>query len=200
MAGLDHRGQPRGSSSSTGRGGGAVATIVGRDRRRDGDLPSDALAHAHAGPTRSSGTRSPTTSTTSRTGSRPESAKTHPNFAYRLIHWISSGLDALVRWLYHLLSTLAHVARHDAASAALLALALRRPSRRGDHGRELRVVRRARPLGRQHADARADARRRRALAARRRTARHRRRPLRPVQRAASRPCSTRCRSFPRSRT
>jgi glycine betaine/proline transport system permease protein len=34
-----------------------------------------------------------------------ESAKTHPNFAYRLIHWISSGLDALVRWLYHLLSS-----------------------------------------------------------------------------------------------
>jgi glycine betaine/proline transport system permease protein len=33
-----------------------------------------------------------------------ESAKTHPNFAYRLIDWISSGLDALVRWLYHLLS------------------------------------------------------------------------------------------------
>ncbi|HWJ32059.1 MAG TPA: ABC transporter permease subunit [Gaiellaceae bacterium] len=33
-----------------------------------------------------------------------EGAKTHPNFAYRLIHWISSGLDALVRWLYHLLS------------------------------------------------------------------------------------------------
>jgi glycine betaine/proline transport system permease protein len=33
-----------------------------------------------------------------------ESAKTHPNIAYRLIHWISSGLDALVRWLYHLLS------------------------------------------------------------------------------------------------
>jgi glycine betaine/proline transport system permease protein len=34
-----------------------------------------------------------------------ESDKTHPNFAYRLIHWISSALDALVRWLYHLLST-----------------------------------------------------------------------------------------------
>jgi glycine betaine/proline transport system permease protein len=34
-----------------------------------------------------------------------ESAKTDPNFAYRLIHWISSGLDALVRWLYHLLSS-----------------------------------------------------------------------------------------------
>ena len=34
-----------------------------------------------------------------------ESAKTHPNFAYRVIHWISSGLDALVRWLYHLLSS-----------------------------------------------------------------------------------------------
>ena len=34
-----------------------------------------------------------------------ESSKTHPNFAYRLIHWISSGLDALVRWLYHLLSS-----------------------------------------------------------------------------------------------
>ncbi len=33
-----------------------------------------------------------------------ESAKAHPNFAYRVIHWISSGLDALVRWLYHLLS------------------------------------------------------------------------------------------------
>jgi glycine betaine/proline transport system permease protein len=33
-----------------------------------------------------------------------ESAKTHPNFAYSVIHWISSGLDALVRWLYHLLS------------------------------------------------------------------------------------------------
>jgi glycine betaine/proline transport system permease protein len=33
-----------------------------------------------------------------------ESAKTHPNFAYQLIHWISSGLDTLVRWLYHLLS------------------------------------------------------------------------------------------------
>jgi glycine betaine/proline transport system permease protein len=34
-----------------------------------------------------------------------ESAKTHPNLAYRLIHWISSGLDSLVRWLYHLLSS-----------------------------------------------------------------------------------------------
>ena len=34
-----------------------------------------------------------------------ESDKTHPNFAYRVIHWISSGLDALVRWLYHLLSS-----------------------------------------------------------------------------------------------
>ncbi|HWJ31376.1 MAG TPA: ABC transporter permease subunit [Gaiellaceae bacterium] len=33
-----------------------------------------------------------------------ESAKTHPNLVYRVIHWISSGLDALVRWLYHLLS------------------------------------------------------------------------------------------------
>ena len=34
-----------------------------------------------------------------------ESAKSHPNIVYRLIHWISSGLDALVRWLYHLLSS-----------------------------------------------------------------------------------------------
>ena len=34
-----------------------------------------------------------------------ESDKTHPNFAYQLIHWISSGLDALVRWLYQLLSS-----------------------------------------------------------------------------------------------
>jgi glycine betaine/proline transport system permease protein len=34
-----------------------------------------------------------------------ESDKTHPNLAYRLIHWISSGLDTLVSWLYHLLST-----------------------------------------------------------------------------------------------
>jgi glycine betaine/proline transport system permease protein len=34
-----------------------------------------------------------------------ESDKTHPNLAYRLIHWISSGLDTLVRWLYNLLST-----------------------------------------------------------------------------------------------
>jgi glycine betaine/proline transport system permease protein len=34
-----------------------------------------------------------------------ESAKTHPNVVYRLIHWISSGLDTLVRWLYHLLSS-----------------------------------------------------------------------------------------------
>jgi glycine betaine/proline transport system permease protein len=33
-----------------------------------------------------------------------EGAKTHPNLVYRVIHWISSGLDALVRWLYHLLS------------------------------------------------------------------------------------------------
>jgi glycine betaine/proline transport system permease protein len=34
-----------------------------------------------------------------------ESAKAHPNIAYRIVHWISSGLDALVRWLYDLLST-----------------------------------------------------------------------------------------------
>ena len=34
-----------------------------------------------------------------------ESDKAHPNLAYRVIHWISSGLDALVRWLYHLLSS-----------------------------------------------------------------------------------------------
>ena len=34
-----------------------------------------------------------------------ESSKTHPNLVYRLIHWISTGLDALVRWLYHLLSS-----------------------------------------------------------------------------------------------
>ena len=33
-----------------------------------------------------------------------ESAKTHPNIVYRIIHGISSTLDALVRWLYHLLS------------------------------------------------------------------------------------------------
>jgi len=34
-----------------------------------------------------------------------ESDKAHPNFAYQVIHWISSGLDALVRWLYQLLSS-----------------------------------------------------------------------------------------------
>ncbi|HEY6962953.1 MAG TPA: ABC transporter permease subunit, partial [Gaiellaceae bacterium] len=34
-----------------------------------------------------------------------EGDKTHPNLAYRVIHGISSGLDALVRWLYHLLSS-----------------------------------------------------------------------------------------------
>jgi glycine betaine/proline transport system permease protein len=34
-----------------------------------------------------------------------ESAKAHPNIAYRIVHWISSGLDALVRWLYDLLSS-----------------------------------------------------------------------------------------------
>jgi glycine betaine/proline transport system permease protein len=33
-----------------------------------------------------------------------EGDKTHPNIVYRVIHGISSGLDALVRWLYHLLS------------------------------------------------------------------------------------------------
>jgi glycine betaine/proline transport system permease protein len=33
-----------------------------------------------------------------------ESAKAHPNIVYRIIHGISSTLDALVRWLYHLLS------------------------------------------------------------------------------------------------
>jgi glycine betaine/proline transport system permease protein len=33
-----------------------------------------------------------------------EGDKTHPNVVYRVIHGISSGLDALVRWLYHLLS------------------------------------------------------------------------------------------------
>jgi glycine betaine/proline transport system permease protein len=33
-----------------------------------------------------------------------EGNKTHPNIVYRVIHGISSGLDALVRWLYHLLS------------------------------------------------------------------------------------------------
>jgi glycine betaine/proline transport system permease protein len=31
--------------------------------------------------------------------------KTHPNIVYRVIHGISSALDALVRWLYHLLSS-----------------------------------------------------------------------------------------------
>jgi glycine betaine/proline transport system permease protein len=33
-----------------------------------------------------------------------ESNKAHPNIVYRVIHGISSALDALVRWLYHLLS------------------------------------------------------------------------------------------------
>lgn len=33
-----------------------------------------------------------------------ESDKPHPNVAYRVIHAISSVLDALVRWLYHLFS------------------------------------------------------------------------------------------------
>ena len=33
-----------------------------------------------------------------------ESTKAHPNIAYRIIHGISSTLDALVRWLYQLLS------------------------------------------------------------------------------------------------
>jgi glycine betaine/proline transport system permease protein len=34
-----------------------------------------------------------------------ESDKASPNIVYRVIHGISSGLDALVRWLYHLLSS-----------------------------------------------------------------------------------------------
>jgi glycine betaine/proline transport system permease protein len=34
-----------------------------------------------------------------------EGDKAHPNIVYRVIHGISSGLDALVRWLYHLLSS-----------------------------------------------------------------------------------------------
>jgi len=34
-----------------------------------------------------------------------EGDKTHPNIVYRVIHGISSALDALVRWLYHLLSS-----------------------------------------------------------------------------------------------
>jgi glycine betaine/proline transport system permease protein len=34
-----------------------------------------------------------------------EGNKTHPSIVYRVIHGISSGLDALVRWLYHLLSS-----------------------------------------------------------------------------------------------
>jgi glycine betaine/proline transport system permease protein len=33
-----------------------------------------------------------------------ESAKAHPNIVYRIIHGISSALDSLVSWLYHLLS------------------------------------------------------------------------------------------------
>jgi glycine betaine/proline transport system permease protein len=33
-----------------------------------------------------------------------EGDKTHPSIVYRVIHGISSALDALVRWLYHLLS------------------------------------------------------------------------------------------------
>jgi glycine betaine/proline transport system permease protein len=33
-----------------------------------------------------------------------EGGKSHPNIVYRVIHGISSGLDTLVRWLYHLLS------------------------------------------------------------------------------------------------
>src|SRR5205823_5231807 len=34
-----------------------------------------------------------------------ESDKSHPNVVYRVIHGTSSTLDALVRWLYHLLSS-----------------------------------------------------------------------------------------------
>ena len=34
-----------------------------------------------------------------------EGNKAHPNIVYRVIHGISSGLDALVRWLYSLLSS-----------------------------------------------------------------------------------------------
>jgi glycine betaine/proline transport system permease protein len=34
-----------------------------------------------------------------------ESDKAHPNVAYRVIHGISNAVDALVRWLYHLLSS-----------------------------------------------------------------------------------------------
>ncbi|HEU5363862.1 MAG TPA: ABC transporter permease subunit [Gaiellaceae bacterium] len=34
-----------------------------------------------------------------------EGDKASPNIVYRVIHGISSGLDALVRWLYHLLSS-----------------------------------------------------------------------------------------------
>ena len=34
-----------------------------------------------------------------------EGDKSHPNVVYRVIHGISSGLDALVRWLYDLLSS-----------------------------------------------------------------------------------------------
>ena len=76
-----------------------------RDRRRDGrSATSRCRARCRWPELARRGTRSATTSTTCRTGSLPRAHKAHPNFAYRLIHWISSGLDALVRWLYHLLS------------------------------------------------------------------------------------------------
>ncbi len=68
------------------------------------DLPPDGQPHAVAGRTRSCGTRSRHYLDNMQNWLAAESDKTHPNIAYRVIHWISSGLDALVRWLYHLLS------------------------------------------------------------------------------------------------
>jgi glycine betaine/proline transport system permease protein len=56
-----------------------------------------------------------------------EGDKAHPNVAYRVIHGISSALDALVRWLYHLLSSWL---RWPATTALGTLLALRFGGRR----------------------------------------------------------------------
>ncbi len=56
-----------------------------------------------------------------------EGAKSQPNIVYRVIHGISSGLDALVRWLYDLLSSWL---RWPATTALGTLLALRFGGRR----------------------------------------------------------------------
>ena len=81
---------------------------------------------------------------------------------FTIFNWFRIFLDNLVGWLNQFILWMTWVG--TTVAGTLARLALRRPARRGDHARRLRLVRAARPLAGEHGDARADDRLRRARA------------------------------------